>query len=67
MENNTKTLGKIVASWAQSDPLKRIILGLNIALEGAIDEESGEYPFEYTAELDGTVLTLGPQTSAVLR
>ena len=24
-------------------------------------------PFEYTAELDGTVLTLGPQTSAVLR
>ena len=51
MENNTKTLGKIVANWAQSDPLKRIILGLNIALEGAIAEESGEYPFEYAADI----------------
>ena len=24
-------------------------------------------PFEYTSELDGTVLTLGPQTSVVLK
>ena len=43
-------MGKIVSSWGE-DPLRRMILGLNIALDGAIAEAEEENPFDYREDI----------------
>ena len=45
-----KDMRKVVSGWG-SDPTRRIILGLNIALDGAIAEAECNFPFDFRNDI----------------